>query len=863
MLVGALTPRPAIAATRDAETFRLPNGLRVILQNDPTSRLLALQMWVEGGAADEDPSQAGLAHVLEHILFRGSADQKTWKVAAEVEALGGRINGYTAHDRTVYHMVFPSAEIHRGLELLARLIELPDLGQPAVDKEIQVVLEEWKQGQDNPRSRASRALFKAAYELHPYGRPIIGTPETLVGITWEMLSRFYHRWYTADNMTLVVSGNLAVESVREKVAELFSSMGPGPAPVRDRPQLAAQSDTRVTISRAPVRQAQLAIGFPIPGAAEPEAPGMDFIAFVLGRGESSRLAQKVKIAAGHVNSISSSTFTPLGPGLFLVQAQLESEKIGEALKAILGEIFRLREEDISPSEMSRARVNFMRTFVESRQTVQGQASQIGKFQALYRDPNYESHYLRAIDQLDAGKLKELARKFFRADRLSVSLVLPEQGAGSPSPEEIAQLSRSAERPSGRPAASRVNGVLRATLGNGLRVLIREDHRLPLVTLHAGVIGGLVLENEANNGIHHFIASMLTQGNHRLTATQLVHEVEQLGGRLRADSGNHTLSLTGTFPARQLEPGLEIFLDTLLRPSFPEAELEKKRREILLQIKNRDERTRAQAFSAFYRTLLRAHPYRLQALGEREPVRGFRREELAAYYQQLISPDRIVLSIVGDVDGEALLGRLHHELSPLSPTPLPFVPPAAEVMLEERRVEKKTAKFNQAHVVLGYPAPLKGQADYFAMKVLEVILSRIGGRLFVELRDRLGLAYSVGAFSLSDPFQGAFGIYAAADPDNIEKIREGMLRELKRLREERCSEEELARAKNYLIGTYLIARQTNGAKAADLTENELFGFGLDYGERYRQGIEKVSAEDILRVARQYFPPDRYVLAVVGP
>lgn len=861
LLLRTAFPGSVLGAEHRTKSFLLPNGLRAIVQDDPSSALVALQMWVQVGSAEEAPKETGLAHVLEHVIFRGSSEPGHGKLASKIENLGGRINGYTTHERTVYHMILPAFQRRNGLRLLAEMMHLPNLEQAELQKEIQVVLEEWMQGQDNPTVRVSRELFKTAYSSLPYGRPIIGTPETLNGVTWEMVTRFHHRWYTARNMTLVVVGNATVDETKKDITELFGSLPSGGDAPRRGLQEMPQTEPRITIVRAPVRQAHLMLGFPIPKASDPESPGLDLLAFILGRGESSRLAQKVKMAEGRVNSIFASTFAPKGQGLFLVQARLEAEKARQALEATLKEVFRLREEDATPAELSRARVTFARAFVESGETVQGRAAQLGRFQVLFGDPNYEKTYLETIRRIDAEKLRALARTFFRADRLSVSLLLPE-GANSPTREEIASLSRSLEGPPALPAA-RENRILKTTLGNGLRILIREDHRRPLFTAHAGVIGGLLLENETNNGVHNFIAAMLTQGNPSWTSTELVHEVEQLGGMLNGSAGNYMLSLIGTFPSQYADKGLKIFLETLFHPRFPESELEKKRREILIRIKNRDERSRAQAFRLFYRTLFRHHPYRLALAGERASVLGFRREDLVTTYQAVISPDRMVLTIVGDVDGERLLKQLSRELSTLPPARPDLSLPSAQVELREKRVAKKTVKLKQAHLVLGYPAPAKGQADYFALKVAEAMLSRIGGRLFVELRDRRGLAYSVRAFSLDDAFQGAFGVYAATDPGNVEKMKDGILRELRRLHEEACAEEELARAKNYLIGNYLITHQTTATKAAELTTNELLGFGPEFAQRYREGIEKVSAGDILRVARKYLTLDRYVLAIVGP
>ncbi|MBI4490986.1 MAG: insulinase family protein [Deltaproteobacteria bacterium] len=863
LLLPPLFPILSLASGHRPESFLLSNGMRVVVKKDSSSPLAALQLWVEAGAADEEREEAGLAHLLEHILFRGSSERGTGKLAGEVENLGGRINGFTSHDHTVYHMVLPAPHYKSGLRILAQMMQLPSLGEmaePQLQKEIQVVLEEWKQGQDNPRSRANRDIFRTAYRVHPYGRAVIGTPETLKRITWEVLSRFYHRWYTAKNMILVVVGNFDSELAKKDITELFAALPGHTPPIRHRPAEPLQEQPRLNVVEAPIRQSHLTIGFHIPRATERDAPALDLLAFILGRGESSRLTQRIKTAQGLVNSISASTFNPREPGLFVIQAQLETGKTMEALRAIFKELYRLREEAVSPSELNRAHVNFLRTFVQTKETVQGQARQMGNFKSLYGNPDHEEAYLTRIRQLGAEELKSVAQAFFKTESLSVSLVVPEGTTARPDTEGIASLSRSLESPS---LARRETGILKATLENGLKILIQEDRRLPVFSVHAGVIGGLLLEDDANNGIHNFIAAMLTQGSPRLTSSQLIHEVEHLGGILNGSAGNDTLSLAGVFPSQQAEKGLEIFLEVLLHPTFPEDELEKKRREILNRIENREERVRNQVFRLFYQTLFRNHPYRLHPAGEKEQVMRLSREDLIAHYQRLLSPERIVLTIVGDVDGETMLKRLQSKLSSLQRSSSTLSFPPAEEGISEARVEKKAARTKQAHLVLGFPAPAKGQSDYFTMKVLETILSRIGGRLFVEVRDKQGLAYSIAAFSLNDPLQGAFGIYAATDPATIEKMREEILSEIRRLQEEEVSSDELDRAKSYLIGNYLIARQTNASKAADLTSNELFGFGTDFSQSYQDGIQKVSAADIQRFARQYLSLDRYVLAIVGP
>src|SRR5574341_1420647 len=357
----ALIPSRILASAHGSQSFSLANGLKVILRKDPSSPLAALQLWVGTGAADETAEEAGLAHVLEHVLFRGSSERGTGKIAAALEGLGGRINGFTSRDHTVYHMVLPASRVSEGLRLLADMMQLPtpeEVSEPELQREIQVVLQEWKQGQDNPRSLVNSALFKTAYRVHPYGRPIIGTPESLSRITRELLSRFHRRWYGANNMALVAVGNFDIELVKGEILAHFASLPPAEPPARQWPVESLPEEQRFQILKAPVRQSHLVIGFPIPRAGDAALPALDLLAFVLGRGESSRLAERVKIAGGLVNSVSSSTFVAKEPGLFLIRAQLKPEKTSAALAAIFEELRRLQEETVSPLELNRAHINF-------------------------------------------------------------------------------------------------------------------------------------------------------------------------------------------------------------------------------------------------------------------------------------------------------------------------------------------------------------------------------------------------------------------------------------------------------------------------------------------------------------------------
>jgi zinc protease len=852
----------AFAEGRPAESMTLANGLKVVLKDEPYGSLVALELWIGAGSADEEPGQAGIAHVVEHILFRGSSADTGTKLAGQMEGLGARMNAFTARDQTVFHVVLPAPQLYKGLRFLAQMIQLPVPEQARFSKEIQVVLQEWEKGQDDPRARATVSLFKLVYGGHPYGRPVLGTPATLKQLTWHDVSRFYQSWYMANNMTLVVVGNFSSAPVKSEIEHLFSLIPQAPLPPRKRPVLTVQSRPRISVINTSARQARLLLGFPIPPGSDPQTLPLDLLAFILGRGETSRLAQSVKIERGLVNAISASASTRKGPGIFIVRAETEPGKILDALRAILGEVYRLREQPVEPSELSRAMANFHRFFVESKETVQRHARRLGRFQRRYGTPNYEASYLSALGAIGPDALSATAQQFLTTDKLSVALVIPEGRAAELDALDLEKMSLEAEIKFSAPATTAQDRVVKAILDNGLRVVIQENSRLPLVAMHAAATGGLAAEDSRNNGIHNFIVSMLTKGTAHFTGSRLAHDVEQLAGTMRGSTTYSAVNFSAIFPEQEQVHGLELFLDALFHSSFPEESLEKTRQEILHRIKNDEERLRSRATRLFYQSLFATHPYRRSLLGRPDIIAGFSRQDLLDRYRELFSPDRTVLAIVGRVNAERVLRRITERLAPLTAHGSQFRAPAVESPPHEKRVEKLTIKAHQTHLVLGFLGPPQGEADYFAMKVTEAILSPIGGRLFRDLRDDKGLAYSVRAFTLESPLQGAFAVYAATEPARFEEMKEGILAELRRLQEVEVPEDEIRRAKTYLLGSYENRRQTDSAKAADLALRELFGSSAD-PQAYRQGIQGVTPERVQAFARRYFLLNRYTLAVLGP
>jgi zinc protease len=566
-----------------------------------------------------------------------------------------------------------------------------------------------------------------------------------------------------------------------------------------------------------------------------------------------------------VNSISAFAYTPQDPGIFVLLASLERAKIGAATSELLSALARTRTELVTRAELARARGNLESEFVYRKETMQGQARLLGYSQCVFEDPSYETRYLTELAAATREDVQRVAATYLRPENMVAVRVGPDAARHLPKAEQLsAPLAATPPviRPPGRSRAARKPSVHTRTLGNGVRLVVKEHHATPLVALRAVTLGGLLLERPETNGINNFIAGLLTRGSRHHSRESLGRAIESLAANIDGFSGRNSFGLRGQFMARTVEEGTELFLEVLRHPTFPPDEVEKRRRELLIALSHRDDDPASRAIELFYATHFPQHPYGMTALGERASLTAFTRAQLATYYKRLLVPNRLVVSAVGDLDAHWLLDRLEAALGDLPavrplPRPLPAAP-AGRIQRVTRQLDRQ-----QAHFVLGMRGGRITDSDRAVLKTVEAILSRQGGRLFLELRDRQGLAYSVSAFASEGVDPGVFGIYFACAPDVVERAIAGVQAELARLRDVPVSADELAEARKYLLGSYEISLQTNASQADELAFNEAYGLGVEGGDRYRESLAHVTPAAVQAAARGYFTLDAYTLAIVGP
>ncbi len=855
----------------------LPNGLTVLVEENHAAPVVAIQVWMRVGSADEQPDEAGLAHVHEHMLFKGTARRGPGEIARTIEACGGEINAWTSFDQTVYHVVLASRFFREGIDVLADAVTGAAFDPDELRREIEVVCEEIRRSQDSPTRKLSRELFALAFSRHPYGKPVIGTEESVRGFTREGILRFYRRWYRPDNAVVIVVGDVREREAVDLAAELFAWPAGSFAPAPSRPQEPPREKPQARLRNEPLKEGYLSIAWPSPPLVHDDVAALDALAIVLGHGEASRLHRAMKRDRLLCTEVQASCYTPVDPGLTIVGLTLQPKDAREAVREALAQTYRLRAEDVTAEELSVACRLLESDAVYQRETVQGQARKLGFYQSSAGGLEYEQRYLERVAQLTPALLREAAERWLDPRAATLAALLPDREAPAEEEllailEEAARAPRRAAPPSPAPPEKRApirfaeaattGPLLREELPGGGVLLIKQERAVPLVALRAAWLGGLRLEDASNVGIGMLLARLVSKGTRTRGAERLVREMEAMGGSIGGNAGRNSFGLRAELLSRHLEEGFDVFAEAIAAPAFAPDEVRRERTLQIDELRAREDNPAGIAFLLFAETLYRKHPYRFDTLGTEASVSALEPEILERYRARSYPPGAVTLSVVGDVDPERVRALVRAKLSSPACSRPPIAPPQEEPPQGPRFAVRRLDKA-QAHLVVGFPGARLSDEVRWPLEVLSAVLSGQGGRLFVELRDKRSLAYSVTSFSVEGVDPGYFAVYIGCGPGKVQEALDGIRTELRRLREDPIRASELERARTHLIGTHAISLQRNSARAAVYAFDECYGLGADASAKYAAHVSDVRAEDVLLAARKVLEPSREVIALVAP
>ena len=827
----------------------LPNGLTVIVQEDRSAPVVSVQAWCGTGSIDENEHLgAGLSHLLEHMLFKGTKTRGSSAIAQEIQDVGGYINAYTSFDRTVYWIDVPKAGASVALDILSDTMMNSTLPQEEYAKEQEVIRREFAMAMDDPDRMAGQLLFATAFQRHPYRLPVIGQLEIFNQLKQEDVMRYYKTRYVPNNLTFIVVGDIDGEAVYQQLDAFFKdypakSLQPVYIPTEP-PQLGL----RVVHQEFETELTRLSLAWHIPEITHPDVPALDLLSTILGDGRSSRLYRRVREEAGLAFGVSAFSYTPGDPGLLGIDATIEPAKreaTQELILQILGEI---KQAGVTSDELAKARKISLSHHLGSLTTMRGQASDLGSNWFLTRNLNFTRDYLAAVQKITPDDIRRVAVKYLTSDNLTIVSVNP-KGA-------LAVRTETA-----RPIAA--EEIQKIELSNGLRLLVREDPRLPLVSMVAVFRGGLLAETPQTNGITRLMSKVLLKGTKTRAAEQIADTIEAVGGSIGSDAGNNSFSVSLDVTLPDFRLGAELLSDVLRNATMPEKAVTREKEIQLAGIKEEEEQLTTVARNILREALFPGHPYALRGKGSVRSVAKLTQKDLIEFRDRYLVASNGVISVFGNVKAAEVKQIFEQALSgmksgQLALTDAPKPSPLARTIPVESLKEKA-----QGVIMVGYRGADMFSQDRYALELIDEASSDLGSRFFVRIREQMGLAYYVGASQMQGLVPGLFLFYLGTDPQKIERVKTALLDEISKLAAEGLTNDELVRAKKKLLGQMQIANQSNDSFGYMAALDELYGLGFAHYQTLERDVEAVTLEDVKRVSAKYFQEQPYVLATVRP
>jgi len=832
-----------------AQRWTLANGLTIIVQEDRSAPVASVQAWCAAGSTTEDKHLgAGLSHILEHMLFKGTKTRSTNEIAQKIQDVGGYINAYTSFDRTVFWIDVPKDGALTALDILADAMMNSTLPAQEYAKEQEVIRREFAMGMDDPGRMMTHLLFATAYQRHPYRLPVIGLIDIYNQLTHEQVMEYYKARYVPNNLTFIVVGDVCAAEVRKKVEEFFKDRPAKSLPPIYIPAEPPQLGRREVHQEFNTELTHLAMAWHVPEIAHPDVAALDLLSVILGEGHSSRLYRKVREESGLAFAISAFSYTPGDPGILGVDAILDPQNREAAQNLILQMIEDVRRDGVTAEELAKGKKIVLSQELASLRTMRGQATDLGTNWFLTRNLNFSREYLDKIQKVTLDDIKRVAVQYLTDENLTIVSLNPKGSLKSKSETAV-------------PAV--IGEIQKFELSNGLRVLVREDARLPLIAMSAVFRGGLLVETEATSGITRLVAKSLLKGTKTRTAEQIANQLEAVGGEITAEGGNNSLVVNLDVTQPDLALGTDILADVLLNATMRPDPVAREKEIQLAKIKDEDEKPTAVARNLLKRTLFPNHPLGLRPEGTPESVARLDSRDLRAFRDRYIVARNGVIAVFGNVKAGQVMELFEQKLGALPSGELALKNPPSSPYLAETKVVEAEREKAQAVLVVGFRGTDVFSPDRYALELIDEASSDLASRFFIRIREKMGLAYYVGASQTQTLSPGLFAFYLGTDPEKIESVKSAFLHEIRKLSTEGLTAIELARAKKKLIGQQQIQNQSNDVFAYMTALDELYGLGFNHSQELVAKVNAVTLGDIKRVTAKYFAKQPYVLAIVRP
>lgn len=876
---------------------RLDNGLTVLLKESHAAPVFTAQIWFKVGSRNEHNGITGISHLLEHMLFNSSKNYKKGAISKMVHERGGIDNAATWTDFTYYWDLLSSENLEFAIKTLAEKAGNALLLNSEFMKERVVVLSELEGDENDPDTLLYQGLMAQGMVESPYHWPTIGYRSDVESIDRTQLADYYHSYYHPNNATLVLVGDFNSDKALALAKKYFSGLPnsklPRPPYTTEPPQ---NGEHRFTIRKEGTAE-RVMMGYHVPSLKDPDSYALVVLDQILSGGRSSRLYQSM-VETRMATSAWSSPGNRTAPSLFMLGATARQGVTAAQLeKALLEQVEMAKSSVPSEEEMRAARNQLEAYFVYQNDSVSDQGEQLGYYNTV-ADWHYLYTLVPKIKAVTPDQVQAVAKKYFTADNLTVGTFIPTGpamgGGGRPSggalrnselpglcfyraesgerrAESLGAAVRAKATPKAAVSSPHVAKPYRTVLDNGITVIVQENHSNPTVAIAGNLKAGSNFAPVDKRSVADMVADVVTRGTQNRTALQIAKASEQVGADINVSAGAESADFTAKSLAKDFPLILDLLADQFRNANFPADQVETQRGRMLSSLEESKESPDARASRAFYNAVFPAdHPYHEPTVEQaEEQLKTITRDDLVSFYKQYYRPDTMIIVIAGDIDGKKatdLVSKYFGEWKASGPKPVVDIP-TIEPPKQGQKIVIPMMDKSEVDIVYGYPLGMKrSDPDYYAFRIANQILGGSGALTSVlgeNIREKNGLVYDVR--SSFDAQLGAGPWYATlgSNPTNVDKAIDLLKKNVQSFKQNGATKQQFDQAKQFIIGVFPIALETNAGVARMLLSAEFYGLGVDYLQRYSSIYRAVTLAQVNAAAKKYLHPEAATLTIAGP
>lgn len=832
-------------------TYKLDNGQTVVIEQIKNNPIVTIDTWIRTGSINEDETNSGISHFLEHLFFKGTETHPTGEFDKILESKGAVTNAATSKDFTHYYITISSKYFDKALELHADMLLHPQIPRKEMEKERKVVLEEIAKDANSPSNICYENLNNLLYTTHPYKRKVIGSAKVIENVNRETILEYYKQYYTPSNMTTIIVGDVDPEHALAEIKKNFNKPYQKISHKKFKKEKPLTSQKR-NILYMPTQTGYMMLGFRGADISSNDTYALDILATVLGDGRSSKLYQSLKEQKQLVNSISAVNSTMKDDGIFIINTNFLPHNVQKIENDIFYEINKIKEFGISETDLKIAKKIIETDTYYSRESVSNIAQELGYIITLTGGCEYYNSYLNKINKVTVNDVKRVANKYLNKNNSAISIILPERTEQTVSTNKESQ--HTAKQISSNETTKKYK------LDNNATILLTDNTYNDIVAISIQIKGGNFLEPK--KGTATLFANLLMKGTNKYSAIELAKVLEENGIHIAFTPQADTFNIEVQTTKNQVDTALELLNQMLNNSTFDDIEIEKDRTLILNKIKQNRDNPLNLAIDGYKSQIYKDSVYSSSLTIMEKSIPLITKDDIKNYQTLILNPSNVIISVNGNVNSDKLINAFGNMFTEKKQEKFDYTKYSIPKISSHSQKIKKIDKQQTAWIILGWQTEgVTNMKDYAALEIINTILgSGMSSRLFKSVREQEGLAYQVGTSFKPNILAGAFNVYVGTNPNTLEKAKEKMLNEINRLKTQFVSDKELREAKDRLLGKFVIALETNSDKAATLGWFEASGRGYEFIDKYTNLINSVTVSDIVETANKYFNGN-YVTSII--